>query len=92
MAVMRGVESGFSLARGARGGFLTVADNRGRVLAETRSDAAPFATLMATVPAVHDTTLYLLWGDWFAWVALALLFITVLQLVRLRLSARLAAR
>ena len=58
MAVMRGVESGFSIARAAKQGYLTVSDDRGRILAETRSDAAPFATLIADVPAVHNTTLY----------------------------------
>jgi apolipoprotein N-acyltransferase len=84
MAVMRGVESGFGLARAARGGYLTVTDNRGRVIAETRSNSAPFATLIADVPAVHDTTLYLLFGDWFAWVALAVLGLTLLRLIALR--------
>ena len=84
MAVMRGVESGFGLARAARGGYLTVTDNRGRVLAETQSNSAPFATLIADVPAVHDTTLYLLFGDWFAWVALAVLSLALLRLIALR--------
>jgi hypothetical protein len=37
-------------------------------IAETRSDSALFATLVAKVPALHDATLYLLLGDWFAWV------------------------
>jgi hypothetical protein len=32
MAMMRGVESGFSIARAARNGLLTASDNRGRVL------------------------------------------------------------
>jgi hypothetical protein len=57
MAVMRGVEDGFSIARAAKGGSLTVSDDRGRMLAETRSDSAPFATLGAMVPAVHDNSL-----------------------------------
>jgi apolipoprotein N-acyltransferase len=79
MAVMRGVESGFSIVRAAKQGYLTVSDNRGRILAETTSDSAPFATLLAQVPAVHDTTLYLLFGDWFAWLALALAAFTLVQ-------------
>ncbi len=84
IAVMRGVESGFSVAHAAKNGYLTVSDDRGRILAETRSDSAPFATLMADVPVVHDTTLYLLWGDWFAWLALATLGFTLVQLYRFR--------
>jgi apolipoprotein N-acyltransferase len=84
MAVMRGVESGFSIARAAKQGYLTVSDDRGRILAETRSDAAPFATLLADVPATHNTTLFVLLGDWFAWVALAIFVFALLQLYRLR--------
>ncbi|MGD0733287.1 MAG: nitrilase-related carbon-nitrogen hydrolase [Terracidiphilus sp.] len=82
MAVMRGVESGFSIARAARGGFLTVSDDRGRILAETRSDSAPFATLLADAPAGHDDTVYLLLGDWFAWLVLAVLVFTIAMLFR----------
>jgi apolipoprotein N-acyltransferase len=88
IAIMRGVESGFALARAARGGSLLVTDNRGRILAETESNSAPFATLIADVPAVHDNTLYLLLGDWFAWVVLAILFWTLVQLMRLRIRGR----
>ena len=86
MAVMRGVEDGFSIARAAKGGSLTVSDDRGRMLAEIRSDSAPFATLVAKIPAMHDATLYLLLGDWFAWVTVATLFFTLARLYRSRNS------
>jgi len=81
MAIMRGVEDGFSIARAAKQGYLTVSDDRGRILAETQSDSAPFATLAANVPAAHQTTLYLLLGDWFAWLALATLIFELAQLL-----------
>ncbi len=80
IAVMRGVEDGFSIARSAKQGYLTVSDDRGRILAETQSDSAPFATLLADVPAIHHNTVYLLLGDRFAWVALATLMFTLAQL------------
>jgi apolipoprotein N-acyltransferase len=83
MAIMRGVEDGFGIARAGRGGSLLVSDNRGRILAETHSNSAPFATLLVDVPAIHDTTLYLKWGDWFAWVVLALLGFSLLRLMML---------
>lgn len=89
MAVMRGVEDGFSLVRAAKDGYLTVSDNRGRVIAETRSDAAPFATLLASVPAVHSATVYLLLGDWFAWLACVLLIFAILRLSWLLVASRL---
>lgn len=88
IAVMRAVEDGFSLARTAKNGYLTVADNRGRIVAEVRSDSAPFATLLAEVPAVHDSTVYILLGDWFAWVAIALFVFSLIQLYRLRRYSR----
>ena len=94
MAIMRGVADGFSVARAAKFGLLTVSDDRGRVLAERRSDSAPFATLIAQVPAGHNWTLFQLLGDWFAWLAIALLFWAVfrqIQLVKSPQSHRSAA-
>jgi len=82
--VMRGVESGFSVVRAAKQGYLTVSDDRGRILAEVRSDSADFATLTANVPVAHNATLYLLLGDWFAWLALATLALSLVQLARPR--------
>ncbi|HEY3990580.1 MAG TPA: nitrilase-related carbon-nitrogen hydrolase [Acidobacteriaceae bacterium] len=83
IAIMRGVEDGFSIARAAKDGYLTVSDDRGRILAETRSNSAPFATLLADVPAAHERTPYLLLGNWFAWLSLAICAGTLLRLVSL---------
>ena len=81
IAIMRAVEDGFNLVRSARNGYLTVANNRGRILAEKRSDAQmPFATLLATVPLHHSATLYLLFGDWFAWLSCVLLAVCIARL------------
>jgi len=88
IAVMRAVEDGFSLVRAARRGFLTVADDRGRIIGEVSSDAAPFATLRATVPDGHSTTLFLMLGDWFGWCAIALLALVLVQLTRRRAFER----
>jgi len=82
MAVMRGVESGFSVVRAAKGGSLFVSDDRGRILAETRSDAAPFSSLLVSAPQSHDTTPFLWLGDGFAWVAVAILAVCLVQLLR----------
>ena len=66
MAIMRGVESGFAVARVARRGRLTLSDDRGRVVAEASSEKHG-TELIGDVP-LHDThTLYSRWGDWFAW-------------------------
>jgi len=83
-AVMRGVEGGFSVARAAKQGYLTVSDDRGRILAETATDPASFATLVVEAPTTHHVTLYQSWGDWFAWSVLALLAFALGRLVRSR--------
>lgn len=76
MAVMRGVESGFSIARAAKQGLLTVSNDRGQVLAERSSHAStPFASLVADIPVRNTPTLYARFGDWFAWLNLALLLL-----------------
>jgi apolipoprotein N-acyltransferase len=82
IAVMRAVEDGFSLVRSARNGLLTVTDNRGRVVAETATNTAPFATLLATVPTGHSRTLFLSLGDWFGWCSAILLLCVLVQLMR----------
>jgi apolipoprotein N-acyltransferase len=84
IAVMRGVEDGFSVARSAKDGYLQITDDRGRVLAQTRSDSAPFATLLTEVPSTHQNTIYLLLGDWFAWLTLAIFAGTLIRLYQLR--------
>ncbi|HWE85900.1 MAG TPA: nitrilase-related carbon-nitrogen hydrolase [Terracidiphilus sp.] len=74
MALMRAVEDGFSIVRSAKQGYLTVSDDRGRILDEKLTlPETSFATMLASVPVRHDPTLYQLWGDWFAWLDLALL-------------------
>lgn len=82
IAIMRGVEDGFSIARAAKNGFLTVSDDRGRIVGEVSSSSAPFATLLVDVPAAHHWTVYQLLGDWFAWVAIALLALALTQMIR----------
>jgi apolipoprotein N-acyltransferase len=80
IALMRGVEDGFSIARAAKNGFLTVSDNRGRIIGEVSSSSAPFATLLVSVPAAHEWTVYQWLGDWFAWVAIALLVVVAARI------------
>ncbi len=73
IAIMRGVEGGFSIARSAKRSILYVTDDRGRVLAEPNTMFLPFAIVVTSIPVHHDVTLYSRWGDWFAWLNIALL-------------------
>ncbi len=71
MAVLRGVEGGFAVARVARDGQLTLSDDRGRVLAQASSVGrdAP-TTLLGDVPLRDTRTPYARWGDAFGWLCL----------------------
>ena len=79
MAVLRGVESGFSIARSAKLGLLTATDDRGRILADRDTLAVPFATVIATIPVRHDATIYSRFGDWFAWLDIVLLAVLMIM-------------
>jgi apolipoprotein N-acyltransferase len=72
MAIMRGVESGFAIARAARSGRLTLSDDRGRVVAEASSEKHD-AERIGDLPLRDTHTLYARWGDWFAWLSLIVL-------------------
>jgi apolipoprotein N-acyltransferase len=50
VAILRGVEDGYSIARAAKDGFLTLSDSYGRVLYQAPSSNRPFASLVAKVP------------------------------------------
>ena len=71
MAILRGVENGFALARAARNGVLTLSDNRGRILAETSTVPGRFVSLTGKMNVAREETFYTRAGDWFAWVCVA---------------------
>jgi apolipoprotein N-acyltransferase len=71
MAVVRGVENGFALARSAAMGRLTISDSHGRIVSEvTSSDTGP-ATLVAEIGLGSGRTPYSTWGDLFGWLTVA---------------------
>jgi apolipoprotein N-acyltransferase len=86
MAVLRGVENGYAIARSARDGVMTMSDAYGRVSAQAAS-GVDVATLTATLAAPrHMATLYARIGDAFGWAcaALALLLIGWTAIARTR--------
>lgn len=92
MAIMRGVENGYSIVRSSKVGLLTVSDDRGRILAETSAAPnTPFTTMLATVPVRHDQTLYDVLGDWFGQLNLVLLCGLLISYLAQRKTPRLRA-
>jgi apolipoprotein N-acyltransferase len=80
IAIMRGVEGGYAIAHAAKYGFLTVTDDRGRILGETTTNTAPFASLLVNVPLRHDRTVFDRFGTWFPKLAALLLLAALIRL------------
>jgi len=66
MAILRGVENGFSEVRAARQGRLTISDYYGKVNFEASSAQGNAVTLTGEVSLEHKETFYDKSGDWFA--------------------------
>jgi len=85
IAIMRGVEGGYAIAHAAKDGFLTVTDDRGRILAEVRTDiranGESFASLLVDVPLRHDQTVFDRYGTWLPWMAGLLLLAACARLL-----------
>ena len=71
MAVVRSVENGFSLARSASQGLMTLNDSKGRIIAEKRTIKGP-SMLAGDLPTGRGHTLYSRIGDVFAQAMLVL--------------------
>ncbi len=85
MAIMRGVENGFSLARVAQEGLLTLSDARGRIIASGRASPDSPVWLRGELPQGEGGTIYSRMGDVFGWSA-ATLAATLLLSLAFRVS------
>jgi apolipoprotein N-acyltransferase len=83
MAVVRGVESGFSLARAARGGILSANDSRGRLIAARAPVHGEDTMAVTDLPIGAGRTVYARTDDWFG--RLCVMF-TILLMLRLAVS------
>ncbi len=82
MAILRGVESGFSIARAPKLGILTATDDRGRILGERKTTGQEWASVVVSIPVRHDATIYSRFGNWFAWLCILLLVALLLSIFR----------
>jgi apolipoprotein N-acyltransferase len=80
MSMVRGVESGFSLARAARGGMLSASDSRGRLIAAREPVHGEDTMAVGNLPIGTGSTLYSRTDDWFG--RLCVIF-TILLMLRL---------
>jgi apolipoprotein N-acyltransferase len=80
MAVVRGVESGFSLARAARGGMLSADDSRGRQIAARTPVHGEDTMATADLPIGTGATLYSRTDDWFGRVCVIFAILLMLRM------------
>jgi apolipoprotein N-acyltransferase len=72
MAVLRGVENGFAVARAANHGLLTASDANGRLIAQKVVRPDQTDSLLADLPLGPGPTLYTRIGNVFPWATLGL--------------------
>jgi apolipoprotein N-acyltransferase len=73
MAVVRGVENGFALARAAAAGRLTASDRYGRVIAEAVTSRVQPVTVVTDLGLRGGGTWYVKLGETFTWLCMAAL-------------------
>ena len=73
VAIMRGVEGNFAVARAGQWGLLTLSDSKGRVIQKVSTDGAEEgAFLIVEVSLGEGKSLYSRMGNWFGWFSLGL--------------------
>jgi apolipoprotein N-acyltransferase len=72
IAIMRGIENGYSVARVGQWGLLSVSDASGRVLQTIKTDDQKTVVLLVQTPIGGQLTFYNRVGDWLGWLAIAL--------------------
>lgn len=82
VAIMRGVEENYAVARAAQWGILTLSDNRGRIIHMTsnESENGDFL-LVGEIPLEQGKSFYSRWGNWFGYFCGSLFLLLLLFFV-----------
>lgn len=91
MAILRGVENGYSIVRTARQGVLTISDYRGKVLKEASSTNNKAASLLARIPLHITNTIYKKFGDWFGFIMIVIAVYFIVSIVKNKKGKRAVA-
>lgn len=71
VAIMRGVEGNYAIARAGQWGLLTLTDSRGRIIGMSSTDAAQAETLLTgELQLGEGESVYSKLGDWFGWLCI----------------------
>jgi apolipoprotein N-acyltransferase len=87
MAILRGVENGFSIIRTARQGRLTISDPYGKVVAEANCSNGQETTLLGQVSLTRTNTFYTQYGEWFGFaIIIASILFIILTIIKKRVK------
>jgi apolipoprotein N-acyltransferase len=93
IAILRGVEDGFSVIRAANYGMMTISDPYGRVIGQARSRSDPGAVMLASAAIGPPLpTPYTRFGYLFGWLCVALLALAGARIALAENRSRLEAR
>jgi apolipoprotein N-acyltransferase len=87
-ALLRTVESGFAMVRGASNGISAVIDSRGRVVARRDHHAEGTGIVVADLTLTEGGTIYSGLGDWISFACAAFLVVAAARATRRRRSPR----
>jgi apolipoprotein N-acyltransferase len=88
IAIVGAVSNGYTLARNAREGRMTISDDRGRVQYEASSESQQLTTMVGELRPSTGRTLYSRWGDWFGWLMVATAAFSLIYLAASRSLTR----
>ena len=77
VAIMRGVEGDYAVARAGQWGLLTLSDSRGRIIDRVSTDVEDGGVLIGDIKVGQGNSLYSKFGNWFGWVCLGTFIILV---------------
>lgn len=81
-AIMQGVEGGYSVARAAQWGLLTISNNNGEILRRATTSLTKPVSIMGNVTLGGGNTFYSRFGDWFAWLNIMILLYSIVFITK----------
>jgi apolipoprotein N-acyltransferase len=89
IAVMRGIENGYSIVRAAQSGLLSISDATGLVLQKIKTDRLKTVDLLTQTPVGSgQVTFYNRTGNWMGWFAVGLSLLCIFFMVSSSLSKK----
>lgn len=84
VAIIRGIEGGFSVVRNAQWGYMTISDPQGQISEIRMSSFNTPTMLLSTVSPGDGNTFYAKTGDWLPWLSMIIASILLYRTAKIR--------